>query len=343
MPDRYKPTHKVHPEFQARKILVSLIGCGGSGSQLLTELGRIHVALRGTGHPGGLHVVACDPDRVTEANRGRQMFAAGDVGQFKAAVLIHRVNAFFGVSWEARTEKVETSLLHPWQAPYGALPAHIVITCVDTPKARMDIHRMATAGRIRPVARYWLDLGNGADFGQVVLGEAPGWKWTSEGKAERIRNQIGDPPEFIERAKDPRGWHVQNSDRLPTITDLVPNLEQMPVDDTPSCSLAEALHRQNLFVNRQVVTWAGTMLWSLLFDGRLDYHAVWVNLRTGEAVSRACEPVRLQPWETTTSRAGKEHARASSRCRTLYKSGESSQRREDMRCAGRNVRTTRPV
>ena len=58
-------------------VTVNLIGAGGTGSQVLTCLARLDAALRGLGHPG-LFVTLYDPDIVTEANIGRQLFGPSD-------------------------------------------------------------------------------------------------------------------------------------------------------------------------------------------------------------------------------------------------------------------------
>ena len=54
-------------------VTVNLIGAGGTGSQVLTCLARLDVTLRALGHPG-LFVTLYDPDIVTDANIGRQLF-----------------------------------------------------------------------------------------------------------------------------------------------------------------------------------------------------------------------------------------------------------------------------
>ena len=54
-------------------VTVFVIGAGGTGSQVATGLARMSVALQALGHPG-LHVTVFDPDTVTEANIGRQLF-----------------------------------------------------------------------------------------------------------------------------------------------------------------------------------------------------------------------------------------------------------------------------
>lgn len=72
---------------------VFVIGAGGTGSQVATGLARISVALQALGHPG-LHVTVFDPDTVTEANIGRQLFSGSELGLNKAAALVTRINRF---------------------------------------------------------------------------------------------------------------------------------------------------------------------------------------------------------------------------------------------------------
>jgi hypothetical protein len=59
---------------------------------------QLQKALQGLGHPG-LQVTAFDPDTVSEANLGRQLFTESDLGQNKALTLIHRLNIAFGLDW----------------------------------------------------------------------------------------------------------------------------------------------------------------------------------------------------------------------------------------------------
>lgn len=82
-------------------VTVSVIGAGGTGSQVVTGLARMSVALQALGHPG-LHVTVFDPDTVTEANIGRQLFSETELGLNKAVALVTRINRFFGYAWEAK-------------------------------------------------------------------------------------------------------------------------------------------------------------------------------------------------------------------------------------------------
>lgn len=74
-------------------VTVFVIGAGGTGSQVATNLARMSIALQALGHPG-LHVTVFDPDTVTEANIGRQLFSESELGLNKAVALVTRINRF---------------------------------------------------------------------------------------------------------------------------------------------------------------------------------------------------------------------------------------------------------
>lgn len=75
-------------------VTIHVAGAGGTGSQVITNLARMNVALQALGHPG-LHVTVFDPDIITEANIGRQLFSETELGQGKATAAVTRVNRFF--------------------------------------------------------------------------------------------------------------------------------------------------------------------------------------------------------------------------------------------------------
>jgi PRTRC genetic system ThiF family protein len=235
--------HFTPAELISRAVDIHLVGCGGNGSQMLTGLARLNHAITALGHRG-LSVVVHDPDTVSEANIGRQLFSAADVGHYKAIVLTHRINAFFGLDWQAVP------------APFQARHHHgdIVICCVDSARARKSIAASLRGDELP----YLMDLGNRAADGQVVFGE---WE-----------------PEHEDGTTHPAG-HVP----LPNPYKVLPELinTKIPEDDTPSCGLAEALERQELFINQAIVTPALSILWEFFRHGRLTWHGAFVNLRTG--------------------------------------------------------------
>ena len=108
-------------------VTVFVIGAGGTGSQVATGLARISVALQALGHPG-LHVTVFDPDTVTEANIGRQLFSGSELGLNKAVALVTRINRFFGFSWEAKGQRYPLKASADREEP--AL-ANIIVTCTD--------------------------------------------------------------------------------------------------------------------------------------------------------------------------------------------------------------------
>ena len=251
--------HITPAHFLQYQVMIHLVGCGGNGSQMLTGLARLNHALLALGHPG-LRVRAYDPDTVSEANMGRQLFGSFDVGSSKAHVLVNRINAFFGLDWDARFGRYERDDFHP----------DIMIVCVDSAKARYDIHMMT---RSSP-PDYVMDMGNRAADGQVILGQPT---WPAKGVSD-MHTQHG---------------HV----RLPCPYSLLPELinASAPEDDTPSCGLAEALERQELFVNQAVVTPALSILWEFFRHGQLSWHGAFVNLRTGSMRALQVKEVTAAP------------------------------------------------
>ncbi|CAN5466479.1 PRTRC system ThiF family protein [soil metagenome] len=250
--------HKVHPELIRRAINVVVIGAGGTGSRVIEGLACLHRAIKAKGHPFGLKVSVIDPDTVSEANVGRQAFYPCDVGHSKAHTLVNRVNmALNGEAvWTAYCEMVtlQTDLSS----------ADIVIGAVDNRKARLAILR--SLENVSSGNRYWLDLGNRISDGQVILGEV-----TS-------RKRKTDDPE-----------------RLPHAGELYPELidpAMEPSDDVPSCSLAEALEKQALFINPAVSVQAMNLLWLLLTKGELEIHGAFINLEFGTVL-----PLRVDPQQ----------------------------------------------
>lgn len=239
----------------AGPVKVLLVGAGGTGSRILEKLVCLHRAMVALGHPAGLLVTVVDPDTVSHANVGRQAFYSGDVGAYKADVLVNRANmALSGVSWESAVAKVDTrSELSGFD---------LVIGAVDNRAARLGILR-ALENRLGGSC-YWLDTGNRAADGQVVLGEVPSRKRTT------------DKP-----------------DRLPHIGELYPELIDPAAedpDDGPSCSLAEALEKQSLFINPVVSDFAMNILWMLFTKGHIDTHGAFINLQR-----MTVTPLRIDP------------------------------------------------
>ncbi|MFD2274262.1 PRTRC system ThiF family protein [Undibacterium arcticum] len=173
---------------------------------------------------------------------GGSRFFPGDVGAYKAPTLINRINLGFNLDWSSQVERLTTD---------EQLHCEIVVGCVDNRKARSAILSSAQRGRVI----YWLDCGNRLDDSQVILGEV-----------------------------DPNRARQSNLTRLPHAADLFPNLINASLDaedGVPSCSLADALEKQSLFINSTTALHACNILSQLFRHGQIANHGSFVNLKTG--------------------------------------------------------------
>ena len=80
--------HRLPAKLLNKRVEILLVGAGGTGSRVLEKLVCLHRALIAKGHPAGLMVTVVDPDTVSAANIGRQAFYPGDIGCYKADVLV---------------------------------------------------------------------------------------------------------------------------------------------------------------------------------------------------------------------------------------------------------------
>ena len=226
------------------KITIDLVGMGGTGSQVLTGLARINEALAALNHPG-IYVRAWDPDEVNAANMGRQLFSRADLGLNKAMVLIQRVNRFFGTDWQSMPVKYT-----------GAATSNILITCVDSAAARLQIgKKLGNKSRRQPTDQlyYWLDIGNLQKTGQCILGTVLLSDAKGEGVVRKLKNVIQFFPELRRIREEKQG---------------------------PSCSLAEALEKQDLFINSTIAQFGCNLIWKLLREGSVKYHGCYLNIET---------------------------------------------------------------
>jgi PRTRC genetic system ThiF family protein len=240
---------------RGQPLRVLIVGAGGNGSAVLLGLPYLHQAMKVWGHAGGIHVLLADGDLVSETNCIRQPFASADVGLNKAVVLINRVNLFWGLSWQAHPEHFHKDSLRN-----NSAEPHLIIGCVDTRAARRAILSAVTRTNDRSV--YWLDLGNNASSGQYVLGQ---------------------PLNAANR---------RNATRLRTVAELYPEIVDVDAgeDPLPSCSAAEALERQEPFINQVLATSALAMLARLFRYGRLTHHGAFYNAETGRMAALPVDP-----------------------------------------------------
>ena len=265
-------THRLHAELLTREVRILVVGCGGTGSAVLGGLPYLHQAMLAHGHPCGLSVTVMDGDVVSPFNCVRQPFSRSEIGLNKGIVLMSRINLFWGVIWRAVPRPLTSETLTP---PYGglgelALRPDIVLGCVDTRAARAIIAE-STAGRSG--VGYWLDVGNSASSGQFVLGEP------QNARNKRSRTRLRTVAELYSEVADPA----------------------LDTDTEPSCSAAEALDRQECFVNTLLAQHALALLARLFRYGEISHHGAFVDIAASRSVPIVIDPARWRRVKRGTS------------------------------------------
>lgn len=153
-------TFNMPPHWLERKIRIVVIGAGGTGSDFLVRLAKLHTQLIALGG-SGLDVEVHDGDIVTEFNCGRQHFPPCSVSLNKAIVLVNSINLAYQLNWRAVPDfyDVDDTSIH--SAP------DLFVTCVDNAEFRVQLLD-AYDGVVTDTLI--LDGGNGRSEGQVVLG-----------------------------------------------------------------------------------------------------------------------------------------------------------------------------
>ena len=272
-------SHQLHPELLRRKVRVLVVGCGGNGSAIAAGLPYLHQALLVYGHPEGLHVTLLDPELISLTNCVRQPFSRSEIGLYKSIVLVNRLNLFWGLDWEGIPDRLEGK-----QKITGV---DIVIGCVDTRAARAGIAKCVEDWS---EVDYWLDLGNSADGGQFVLREP----LNRRNRRKRLR--------------------------LRTVSELFPEVTrpELDRDDGPSCSAAEALERQEPFVNPTLANHALALLARLFRYGRISYHAGFLSL----SLVSGLQALRIDPKYWRRLRRAERHRNGANAAR-LYQPDRS--------------------
>ncbi|REC61801.1 PRTRC system ThiF family protein [Chryseobacterium pennae] len=238
-------------------IRVNVIGAGGTGSKFMTCLMEINHSLIELGHPG-LQVHLWDDDIISSANIGRQRFAESERGLNKSVAIINRLNRWSGTNWKAETQKFQRDI--DGNIPENA-GASIYVSCTDTVASRFEIAEIIKQlnkqySYRRDRAKYWLDLGNTKYSGQAIL------------------STVGT-------IKQPDSKKFKTFGTLPSIIDEYGTLmtEAEPEDDTPSCSMAESLQKQDLFINASLAQMGASLLWNLFLFGMTENRGFFHNLK----------------------------------------------------------------
>jgi len=240
-----------------RPINVLLIGAGGTGSSMLSNLFQLHSTLVRLGSQG-LNVTVFDSKRVTPSNLGRQSFwSERDVGHFKANLLVSRFNQFGGLNWKAHN----CNFL-PDTHDNNVRGCDLLITTIDTASGRAEIGKSLESFN-RPDS-LWLDCGNSLETGQCIIGTMCGGDGYST---------LPSPYQLYGAA-----WETVDESRI----------------SIPSCSTYEAIAKQSFGVNQTLATLAVSMiLFPLLRKGKIDNFGFQFDLSTMETFPY---PVSKDTW-----------------------------------------------
>lgn len=242
-----------------------LVGVGGTGSYLADVVARIAVVLRQQGRM--VRVTFIDPDRVEEANVPRQRFSFAEIGAPKAATLAWRYNAAWGLDIRAIVDSFDSK-----QIAVNYTSMTILLGCVDNAAARTSLAKALEQNQHYALPRiWWLDSGNFAEAGQVLLG--------SSIEGDLYLRDAFKTPGLCTHLPAPTVCHPEL---------LIPLPEEL-TDHQLSCAELAAANAQSLVINEQMAAVMAKYLTALL-AGRLRQFASYVNVTAGSMRSLAVTP-----------------------------------------------------
>ena len=237
------------------KAMVAVVGCGGTGAFVAEGLCRFL--------PDSMRIVLVDHDHVEERNLGRQNFYRAELGRFKSEALARRLSDNFHRPIGYSTLPVSVLTFYP----------DIIVGCVDNGRARQDIADMIVAKHRDQdfYAGWWIDAGNGQNYGQVLIGNRP--------------LDYLDYQAFETDTEQCRSLPLPTSQRPDLLLELppMPNCAEAVAQDEQSPTINQCMAAIALEAVRR--TLAGTCSWMQLHvdmnDGR-----VTPTLATPEAVAK---------------------------------------------------------
>jgi len=221
-----------HQPDRLGRVMVFIIGAGGTGGYVIRDFVRYIHALKEKGDSREFVIKVIDADVVEEKNILRQNFIPRDLGKNKAEVQAERYSNAFGVEMEAITEMLTAEnardlLLREYHEEGDT---KIIVGCVDNHEARRAINQFIKEDEYD--LYYWIDSGNERKSGQVVCGFG----------SLHARNRYG-------RLSFPTN---NTPYQLPNVTDIYPEILDSKNDDvetTESCADRAVQETQNIFVN----------------------------------------------------------------------------------------------
>ncbi|PSV28056.1 PRTRC system ThiF family protein [Photobacterium sp. GB-72] len=203
----------------------------------------------------GFTLTVFDPSEVREANIGRQAFFEDEVGLNKAKALVTGQH-MQGLNLDWKYKSTTFNY-------YTAQEYEIVITAVDVPKVRYELGQRWSDSTLSKET-LWLDVGNDENSGNVILGH-------------------------LSKRAD------KDALRLPNCYDLYGEMYNVEHDDKKSCSLQDAILKQNFGVNQMAARLAVQLLTNLFTKGFINNHGAMFNTET-----MTTTPLNIDPnvWAT---------------------------------------------
>jgi len=242
---------KAPKHWMSETIKIVLVGFGGTGSEVFDILSMMHLALQARGGKG-LSVTAYDPSIVRTPNIVRQRFWPCDIGQYKSVCLANRYNLLLGTNWSGIPSEFPMKQTNDGKMildeESGLNGFDILISATDLPSARSKMSKLNL-----DFDAYWLDFGNGQDFGQAILG-------------------------LLSKIKKDKKKDI----KYPHVLDHYPQFHTMPDNTKKSCSVAESLLTQDVLINRSVACAGMNLLWRLIKQGETEINGCVVNLSSSK-------------------------------------------------------------
>ncbi len=260
--------------YQSRRIALVIVGLGGTGSFLARHAACLLTLLRAAGKEATLTFI--DPDTVEEANIPRQNFCHAEIGRYKAETLARRYGDAFGVEIACLPERFEPEMAEPrWDT------LTVLVGCVDRASGRVAMgealkeNRRFVDGKSCP--RVWyLDLGNGLDFGQLALGStdreedmASTFSLSALGCVSLLPSPLLQLPKLREPQPEELAGHAL------------------------SCAELLAANAQSLMINPRMADEGASYLYEFLVLGTLRRFATFIDIPTGTMRSRYTTPEQL--------------------------------------------------
>lgn len=144
---------------------IVVVGCGGTGSHYIKELGRLLYGMRAEKK---VKLILVDGDYVEEKNLVRQAFLPQDIGYNKAQVMAEILSQAYGITAEYYDKYIDTPA--DLEQLVDKDEVVLLIGCVDNHQCRQSMHRFYQSRQ----HCIYMDSANEYSVGEVVIGSKIG-------------------------------------------------------------------------------------------------------------------------------------------------------------------------